>query len=116
MNTKVKAGIAAAIVTALVALIILDKQTAPNSGPGGSSELNVGGEPTFNSKLRKSNNGVVVVFPKDTANSKRNDVDDVLRTGSEKSTPQLITRSAILVITFPQSRRSVSVAKQPINK
>ena len=34
MNTKVKVGIAAAIVAALVALIVLDQKTAPTPGTG----------------------------------------------------------------------------------
>src|SRR6185295_14691275 len=51
MNTKVKVGIAAAIVAALVALIVLDQKTTPKDDtagktPGGES-INVGG-PTAN--------------------------------------------------------------------
>ena len=63
MNSKVKAGIAVAILTALAALIILDRQTAPNSKPNGNPQ-EVGQPPTFKAPIIKRESGATIVVEK----------------------------------------------------
>ena len=60
MNTKVKVGIAAAIVAALVALIVLDQKTTPKDDT--ASKPGTGGENTITVVGTGTNAGHPVIF------------------------------------------------------